>query len=100
MVERKMGICVICGRKLTNPISIERRMGPTCYKKVKDTKPLDFFIKKEKEKARCRVCRKELIYDKEYDELGLLCNRYCCIHCPYVKLHQCPLLELTGEKRK
>jgi hypothetical protein len=25
------GKCIICGRTLTNPISIEREMGPVCY---------------------------------------------------------------------
>ncbi len=25
--------CNICGRKLTNPVSIIREMGPICYKK-------------------------------------------------------------------
>jgi len=25
------GKCIVCGRTLTNPISIEREMGPVCY---------------------------------------------------------------------
>ena len=25
------GQCIVCGRILTNPVSIEREMGPVCY---------------------------------------------------------------------
>lgn len=40
------GVCVRCGRKLTNPLSVSRGMGPGCYKKYAS----DFVERESKKK--------------------------------------------------
>lgn len=41
------GTCVRCGRKLTNPLSVSRGMGPGCYKKYASD-----FVKRESKKKK------------------------------------------------
>lgn len=76
--------CRICNRKLKNPKSVARQIGPVCWSKLGRgdnwKQPLS------KSQTRCRECgtpmqdlKQVLLWRQRWDEL---CTQYCCGCCP------------------
>ena len=36
--------CMVCGRRLTNPDSVKRGIGPVCLRRLKKNQKLDYFM--------------------------------------------------------
>jgi len=90
--------CRVCGRKLSNPKSVSRQIGPVCWSKLETSNSADNMkLPLHKYETRCRDCKHPiadvkhiLMWRQRFDEL---CTQYCCACCPAKDLDPCP-----GEK--
>ena len=81
--RKKSGIrCAICSKPLSDPKSVQRGIGPICWKK----KELDRI----KNKNGCIECGHKIFQIEKFNTLGLPCNVYCCGCCPYSDNFPCP----------
>ena len=102
--------CKRCGKRLTNPKSLERGYGPICWGKIsagdfgKKLKPrhnwLDRYeYTKEEEQywIKCRNCNMPMFHQKyKTNWEGLPCISYCCACCPNYKDDICPKEQKFG----
>lgn len=85
--------CTICGRKLTHPQSVDRQIGPSCWKKLgnEDNHKLPIH----RGQIRCKKCgvpkqdlRQHILWREKWD---VLCTQFCCTCCPENK-PPCPMI--------
>jgi hypothetical protein len=55
----KMDRCLICNRKLKDKVSIQRKIGPTCFNRLKKVKQM--YKRKRPEKVKGQIS----LFDKE-----------------------------------
>jgi len=84
--------CRICGRKLTNPKSVQRQIGPICWNRlgINDNRK----IKLTKSQTRCAECgmpmqdiRQIVLWRERW---APECAKYCCGCCPKRNDLPCP----------
>lgn len=102
------GTCAVCGRRLTNPESVRRGVGPVCYRRMNRQdfqKQQEERIEKLRAKARekyyenvrkyplregevrCENCGRPVLYHEGDGCPGPYCCSPCC---PYATISPCP----------
>lgn len=120
------GTCAVCGRRLTDPESVRRGMGPVCYRRThrqdrqkQQEERIEKLRAKAREKyhenvrryplgegeVRCENCGRPVLYCEGDGCPGPYCCSPCC---PYTTISPCPREQkraslfdtLAAEKRK
>jgi len=107
-VSYGVGRCAVCGRRLTDPESVRRGIGPKCYRKVhggdyqkRQEERIERLRAKAREKyhenvrkyplregeVRCENCGKPVLYHEGDGCPGPYCCSPCC---PYATVSPCP----------
>lgn len=84
--------CRICARKLTNPESVSRQIGPICFKK--SGQAANWNQQLTKYQTRCNECglpmqdvRHHVLWRERF---AVECAKYCCGCCPRRNDFPCP----------
>ena len=67
--------CMVCGRRLTDPDSVKRGVGPVCWRRLKRTQRLDYFVAVSPDASGYAVDEESVAINFKWRGSLLLCPR-------------------------